>query len=94
MYSNIDIKKDNQENDNISPFTNIGLGNTVLSNLNELNNNNEREDNNMKIYSGLNNCLGLKQMGYNNNLEENKLLNNNINIEHDEDYLGEEQINL
>ena len=94
MYSNIDIKKENKENDNISPFTNIGLGNTVLNNINDLNNINEREDNNMKIHSGLNNYLGLKQMDYNNNFEENKILNNNINNENDEDYLGEEQINL
>ena len=89
MYSNIDIKKDNKENDNISPFTNIGLGNTVLNNINE------REDNNSKIHTGLNNYLGLKQIDYNNNnFEENKILNNNINNENDEDYLGEEQINL
>ena len=94
MYSNIDIKKENKDNDNISPFTNIGLGNTVLNNINDLNNINEREDNNMKIHSGLNNYLGLKQMDYNNNFEENKILNNNINNENDEDYLGEEQINL
>ena len=93
MYTNIDTKKDNNENENNSPFINIGLGNTELNNINNINNINEKEDNNMKIYSGLNNHLG--QIDYNNNnFEENNILNNNINNENDEDYLGEEQINL
>ena len=35
MYSNIDINKNNNENEN-SPFTNIGLGNTVLNNINNI----------------------------------------------------------
>ena len=43
----------------------------------------------MKIHSGLNNYLEVNQMDY------NKILNNNnINNEKDEDYLGEEQINI
>ena len=94
IYNNIDIKKDNNENDTNSPFTNIGLGNTVLNNINEKENEN---DTNMKIHSGLNNYLGLKQTdnNYNYNFEDNKLSNNNnLNNENDEDYLGEEQINL
>ena len=95
MYSNIDIKKDNNENDNNSPFTNIGLGNTVLNNINNINNINEKEDSNMKIHSGLNNYLGQIDYNNNNNFEDNKILNhNNLNNENDEDYLGEEQINL
>ena len=52
---------------------------------------------NMQIHSGLNNYLGLKQNdnNYNYNFDDNKLLNNNnLNNENDEDYLGEEQINL
>ena len=89
-------KKDNKDNDTNSPFTNIGLGNTVLNNINNIN---EKEDNdmNMQIHSGLNNYLGLKQNdnNYNYNFDDNKLLNNNnLNNENDEDYLGEEQINL
>ena len=98
IYNNIDIKKDSKDNDTNSPFTNIGLGNTVLNNINNIN---EKEDNdmNMQIHSGLNNYLGLKQTdnnyNYNYNFEDNKLLNNNnLNNENDEDYLGEEQINL
>ena len=98
MYSNIDIKRDNNEKENNSPFINIGLGNTVLNNLSNINNNindiNEKENNNMKIHSVINNYLEMKQIDYNNNLDENKLLNNNLNNENDEDYLGEEQINL
>ena len=35
MYSNIDINKDNNENEN-SSFINIGLGNTVLNNINSI----------------------------------------------------------
>jgi len=98
MYSKIDIKNENNENDNNSPFTNIGLGNTALNKLNDENNiNNNVEDiKHKKIHSGLNYYLGLKNIDYNNsNFEENKILiNNNLNNENDEDYLGEEQINI
>ena len=103
--TDIDMKKNSAENENNSPFTNIGLGNTMLENLNNMNNVNNMDEiennNNIKFNNGINdiNSLGMKLNELNkkleNNIEENKLINNNnLNNENDEDYLGEEQLNL
>ena len=101
MYNNnINMKQEANEKENNSPFVNIGLGNTVLGQLDNLNNINEIE-NNTNLNNGINNNRGVKHIDFNNkfeqkNFEENKVINNNNNInnENDEDYLGEEQINL
>ena len=84
-----------KENNSNSPFINIGLGNTVLGNLNNIN---EVENNDMKLNNGINKNMGMKHINFNNNDnnldENNKIINNNLNNENDEDYLGEEQLNL
>ena len=96
--NNIDMKQEIKEKENNSPFINIGLGNTVLGNLNNIN---EIDNNNIKLNNGINNNIGLKHINFNinfdqNNFEDNKIINNNNNMnnENDEDYLGEEQINI
>ena len=93
MYNNnINLKEGINEKENNSPFINIGLGNTVLGNLDNIN---EVENNDMKLNNGINKNMGLKHINFNNNnLEENKIINNNLNNENDEDYLGEEQLNI
>ena len=100
MYNNTnDLNQDLNEKEGNSPFINIGLGNTVLGNLNNLN---DLENNNIKLNNGINKNIGLKHIEFNNkfdhdDLDENKITNannNNLNNENDEDYLGEEQINL
>ena len=91
-------KQEIKEKENNSPFINIGLGNTVLGNLNNIN---EIDNNNIKLNNGINNNMGLKHINFNinfdqNNFEDNKIINSiyNMNNENDEDYLGEEQINI
>jgi len=100
MYNNTnDLNQDLNEKEGNSPFINIGLGNTVLGNLNNLN---DLENNNIKLNNGINKNIGLKHIEFNkkfdhDDLDENKITNannNNLNNENDEDYLGEEQINL
>ena len=100
IYNNTnDLNQDLNEKEGNSPFINIGLGNTVLGNLNNLN---DLENNNIKLNNGINKNIGLKHIEFNNkfdhdDLDENKITNannNNLNNENDEDYLGEEQINL
>jgi hypothetical protein len=101
LYNNIDLKEEINEKENNSPFINIGLGNTVLDNLNNLNDMNNK---NIKLNNGINNNsnnIGKKKIDFNskleqNNFDENKIINdnNNLNNENDEDYLGEEQLNL
>ena len=101
MFNNkIELKEEvnEKDKDNNSPFINIGLGNTVLGNLNNIN---EVENSKMKLNNGINKNMGLKHINFNNKFEQNEFEennitdnNNNLNNDNDEDYLGEEQINL
>ena len=83
IYNNTnDLNQDLNEKEGNSPFINIGLGNTVLGNLNNLN---DLENNNIKLNNGINKNIGLKHIEFNNkfdhdDLDENKITNANINI--------------
>ena len=67
MYNNTnDLNQDLNEKEGNSPFINIGLGNTVLGNLNNIN---ELENNNIKLNNGINKNIGLKHIEFNNKFQ-------------------------